>query len=338
MTLNWQGNTRITIGGTSKTPQGFPPTLCTFQSKLYLVYIGQSGVDLYYSWLPSGDLGGPWQGNIKINVNGHNLKSYTDKSLSQAASLCVVAGILHMVYTGSDGASLYWSWFDGVTWYGALPLFAGSPIPKAEAALAAEVEGDILHLVYANNGNLYYSSCDVGNPDPTLPWAASDWTPQTPVASADNGLFQSPSLAFSSGLALAARFGAAGIDHQIYAAIASPPSWNLNPLTPSEGATSPVALYGPTMVRWDDVLYLVYLGPSQKYMWYCTLDSHGALLENWEITAASTPETRGRPAAAVFDEQLCIAYTGENSDNLYFAYSDNLPPLTITVSGRYHPF
>jgi hypothetical protein len=329
MKLDWQGNTRITVGGTSKTPQGNPPALHLFQSNLYLVYIGQSGSNIYYSWLSPGNLASEWQGNIKITtING------TPKS-SNAPALCVVAGILHMVYSGEDGDSLWWSWFDGSSWHGNIELFNPTggprPIPKAEPALAVKIEGDTLHLVYTKGGDLYYSSCNVGNPDPASPWVAANWQTPTLAVSADTASFASPTLApLASGFALAARVGA-----QLFVGIGAPGAWDLKPITSSQAGAAPIATAGPTMVAWDNVLYVIYLGQSQKYLWWCALDASGAFQGNWRIVANSTPEGQSRPAAAVFDQQLCIAYTGSgyHSDNLYFAYTDNLPPLTIPIIG-----
>jgi len=160
------------------------------------------------------------------------------------------------------------------------------------------------------------------------------------VDTGDRLNFSTPSLAaLSSKFSGAASFAlAAQCNQNIYFAIGTPPSWQLSPVTSPEPGETPVVAYGPTMVAWDKVFYIFYIDWGKK-LWYCMLGDNGDFQSIYQIIASSTPQGQNTPAAAVFDEQLCIAYTGHGtySDNLYFAYSDNLPRLTVQITGHLHP-
>lgn len=130
MAITWDGNFQIKTDST--TPQSSHGlALALLNNRLYMVYVGTGGKNLWYSYIQQGQNSFTnWQGNEQIKISSKNIPLSSDRP-----ALAVLNGILHMVYAGEGGSNLWWSWFDGSTWQGNISLgfSADQPQPSLTA-------------------------------------------------------------------------------------------------------------------------------------------------------------------------------------------------------------
>jgi hypothetical protein len=323
---NWQGNAQIT------TPQGVPlcshgPTLAAIDDRLFMIYSGK-GQNLWVSSSSASNLPA-WGTNSEAVIASSGSVPRTD---FRPAAAVLPNKMIHVVYEGSGGSNLWWSWFDGTTWYGNVSLpFTGSHLQPTLA-----VSGGKLHLVWHDeqqkgtlNGRqvpgheyLWHSVYD-----PQLPLEVDSW--KTPDLLFDGAEY--PSLVAYNGLLyLLAR-------NYPYGASPVPPGfmygkWNtagvFTGLKPVQITGSvPETSEGPTATVFGKYLVFVYQGSGGANLWYAYMDTEEQFFGNDQITTpTSTPRTSAVVGALGFNGMLCLAYKGESnylSNNIYYAYASS---------------
>ena len=341
MPITWHGNTQVkTNDGVPLTSHG--PALVVKDNVLYTVYVGQGGSNIWQSSTSSAT-SSHWQTNKQVKIAGQS----TPLSSFRPA-LALFNDTIHMVYVGQGGANLWWSWFDGTSWAGnvKLPWSGGDPQP----ALAAY--NGKLHLVWHDHQPAIYETVgatpgdpgdpgDPGSPgvqilvqpehnfihysalDAREPLQVSSW--QQPALLGDGG--QLPALASYNG--------------SLYMVLSSAVGDGRPPATSSglllgkwqnaawEGwgnfnivGSSPRSAGGVALAVQNNLLYIVYPGQGGANMWYAYMDTLGVIAGNIQIkTPPSVPETSAPLGLVSFQGNLCLAYKGESSNNLWFSYA-----------------
>ncbi len=317
MAINWQGNTQVkTTHGTPETSHG--PCVAAFGNTLYSAYVGQGGQNLWLTSMQASSFPNfSTNQQIKISSNNVPLSSFRP-------ALGTFNGHLHMVYAGAEGATLWWSWFDGNVWAGnlKLPFGGGSPQP----ALAAI--GNTLHLVWHNfvpavtetiNKQVIvlqpaHNYIQHATLDGREPLQVSSW--QAAPALGDGAAL--PSLAAFNGTLYAVLSEAGGTGLLIG-------KWEGNVWqgwTPfSITGSSPASSGGAALSVYNNELYIVYPGQGGNNLWYAYVDTLDVHAGNLQIKIGqSTPETSAPVGLATFNGHLCLAYKGQSSNNFWFSY------------------
>lgn len=318
MSINWQGNTQVkTSQGTPETSHG--PALATFGSTLYSAYVGQGGENLWLASMPASSFPNfSTNQQIKIASNNVPLSSFRP-------ALAAFNGHLHMIYAGKDGATLWWSWFDGHTWAGnlMLPYSTGG---SGQPALAAM--GNMLHLVWhdfvppvtetVNNqvivlrpshDYILHATLDAREPLQVSSWQGpttlGDGGTLPSIAAFNNTLYMVLSQAGNTGLLIGKWQG------NVW------PGWTTFGITGS----SPASSGGAALSVFNNKLYIVYPDQGGHNLWYADVDTLDVHAGNVQIkTGNSTPETSAPVGLATFNGHLCLAYKGESSNNFWFSY------------------
>jgi hypothetical protein len=246
----------------------------------------------------------------------------------------VTNNLLHMVYQGQGGTDLWWAWFDGNNWAGNLKLppafqFPAGPgqysLQQTRPSLCVDTNG-ALHLLYhaylvpLPNGGIQNQLLHATFTPPlrTAP-SLDDWSAPDVVSRDKNHPAILPfgqSLAMISTIAL----NVAG-NNVLQFAQGNPGAWgNFTPLHGNVLSTD-----GGVLVEFNNLLYVVYIGLSHRKIWYAWMDANGASTEspqgNLQVKNAGwEADTSAAISAAVINSELCIAYKGQSSDNLWFAH------------------
>ncbi len=320
-TLVWAGNERVD----AQTSHGV--AMSVFAGRLMMVYVGSGGHNLWVAELDSLSEPLKLKSNVQIVIAGLN----APKSQYRPA-LATDGKLLHCVYAGDDNAAVYWSWFDGQTWKGNIPLppTGLSHDPQYQPSLTY-FDG-MLHCFVNRSDEFLHCAYDT-----TKPQVTSSWTAWTLI----KGSYSGPSSAVINGrLILAAtdstsclRVGevklnlpgalptgwspqaiGSGVDESHYSTLSSNPGIVMVPWGDSDGA---LMCYLPS----DNEIYYLYfelagLSSAPSGIFPC-VPYHG----NTQIKCAnSTPGTSDTLGLAYFADAFVIAYRGESSDNFYLAY------------------
>lgn len=136
---NWQGNDAIATpaGNVPRTSHG--PSFVTTPFLMYLFYAG-TGQDLWCATTET-----PAFPKFQSNVRAKSIDNgSTPKTDFRPASAMLPNGMIHLVYEGNDGATLWWAWFDGAqTFYGnvALPFTGVSSTARSHLFQPATASG-----------------------------------------------------------------------------------------------------------------------------------------------------------------------------------------------------
>jgi len=321
MAITWDGNFQIKTGST--TPQSSHGlALALLNNRLYMAYVGSGGKNLWYSYIEQGQNSFTnWQGNKQIEINSKNIPLSSDRP-----ALAVLNGILHMVYAGEGGSNLWWSWFDGTTWQGNIPL--GFSADQPQPSLTA-YNGQLYlawhHLVPPVTVTNPNGSVSVVSPEfdyiyysvfnPSSPFQAGSWL--APRLAGSGGRFPTLGVYASSLYMILSQAGGSGL---ILTELKGDAWTNWVALSSDHG--TPESSGGAGVAVYEGSLYVVYPGQGGANLWYLAIDSNNHPTGNIQIkTSGSTPETSAPVGVALFNDALCVAYKGESSDNIWFAYS-----------------
>ena len=142
----WRGDVQIQTNQPSTPTTSAAPALAMYKGILYLVYRSSSDESIWYSWFD----GTAWNGDIQIQTN-----QSSTPGTSAAPALVVYNDLLYLVYQSTADQSMWYSWFDGTTWYGDIQIQTNQPsTPTTSAAPALAVNGgnNTLYLVYKASG------------------------------------------------------------------------------------------------------------------------------------------------------------------------------------------
>jgi hypothetical protein len=307
--MNWYGDSQIKVATTAPlSTRG--PALTVGKNRLeadrlYMVYTGKDGEDLYWSYTDNDDVSvsefQDWQGNVQIKpLDGGGVLKASDRP-----AVAFFDDQLYLVYSASDGGRLVFATYDG-GWSDAVS------VPGFDAHVnwkqpAMAVFNNRLHLVACDSvGSIWYTWKATG--------AASNWS--TPIGIAMAAI--DPSLAVNS--------------NELFLLYTGANNKLLYSMTLQQGVdlwvAQPWALQiesnsGPAIAFFNNQLYLVYTSPHGKTtLYYGTFtggpDVFGSISKvQIESTVAKTDAP---PALTVFQGKLCLAHKGNSNDKLYFAY------------------
>ena len=148
----WHGNQPIAIPG-GNPESNYSPALTEYQGVLYTVYKGAHSNTLYSAWFD----GTAWHGNKPIAVSGSRTPE-----LNYTPALVVYAGRLYMIYKGAHSNTLYFAWFDGISWHGNTPIQTAAGTPESDhEPWAATADGNLM-IIYKgrSSSNLYWAAYD----------------------------------------------------------------------------------------------------------------------------------------------------------------------------------
>jgi hypothetical protein len=324
--IKWNDNFRITSAGSKGSPQtSHGPALAVFNGALYAVYVGAGGSNLWFMRLNSGAGFNDWQSNQQITIQGAG----APKS-SYRPALAVLNGNLHMVYQGSGGTDLWWSWFDGIKWAGDIklppsyqfPAGAGNySLQKVQPALCVDSSGT-MHLVYHS----FLAPLPAGGvqnelrhgiykpPNPSDPPSLSYWSAPDVIA---KDLSQPAVAAFGQSLSVTATSTLNNAtSNKLQYLQGSVGNWGAaQPLGPA------LSTDGAVLIEFNELLYTIYRGQGHRNLWYTWMDSGATPLGNQQVKGAGVSvETSAPIGAAIFNSEICIAYKGQDSDNFWFCH------------------
>ena len=268
---------------------------------------------------------------------------------NQRPTLAVIGGLLHMVYVGTDGSSLWWSWFDGTKWGGNVEIGSATAVNSAVATIGECGSPSMVSM----NGQLYlaYHSYSEDPHDTTgstpvpdgrggflpegghsyvLCWStvdvtktleAKNWSPGKVI----KGQFRQPALAISNGKIILAASG--GDSSVIYANVINFAANPFNnhawlPLELQNGAVVPKSKQGVDFATLGSTLYMAFPGEGGSNMYYASLDDSMNVFGNIQIKCTNAVPITSAPIGVVaFGNQLALAYKGNDSDNMWFTYA-----------------
>lgn len=321
--ITWTENFRILQAGSAHSPQaGHGPGLVVYNNFLYMVYVGEGNKNLWFTRLASTANYREWEQNQQVKSNGNALRS------SDRPALAMTNNLVYMVYQGQGGTNLYLATFDGNQWSddGQLPDQIQHPagagqysLQQTQPSLCADSNGQ-LHLLY----HAYLVPLPEGAVQNQILHSTYDprrgvWSKPDVVASpyAHPAILQLGNL-----FALTATVAANQADSEnLHFTTGTPGAWQ-NFASLNDNVLSTV---GGVLVEFNNLLYIVYTGLSNKKIWYAWMNANAvasnAVLDNKQLKEGGwAAETSAALSAAVIDGELCVAYKGESSDNVWFVH------------------
>ena len=310
----WSADSQI------KTPKSTPltshgPALAASPTRLYMAYIGKDGQNVWWAWTDNqtGNFT-DWQGDLQIK-----LQSTTPLHSSDRPALAFFQNF-PVLFTITPGHNdLQCSWFDGNQWHGySLANLLGNE--KGLRVVTAQVFNGQLHLVViTDHGPWFHCVCAA---DITQPGSWS--VPGGPGTGFNHGTL----VAHAGSLILI------GTNDQS----TLPSYFTMNPALPGgsfqqplahgiiePAAGSPKIAPAPGAVSFNGNLTLIYLEQSSHILYAAPAPGlgSGTILLGASVpvrSTSTTAKTRTPPAVVTFQNQLCIAHSGSESDNLFLAY------------------
>ena len=291
---------------------------------LNLFYKHPSNTDLY--WIRTD--GNQWAGNGKIlielptppPVHTPQSSGTPATALSPAAS---PEGLL-MFYKAGNSNDLMWSWLGvGELWSGDEtvhdPKGRIRP-PKSDHSPAAAVYRNHLFLIYKdeNSNDICAANMDFNGV----------WSWGIPIADIDKSSVSpktniSPSVAVYQDKLYIVYKGQSSTD--IYFTICDATYWyGDNKIASQPGAIKPKSSSNPSLVVFNDLLYMIYKGPNNNDLNYAYFDGyvwHGNS-EIYKQPGGIRPQSDSNPGLAVFQGRLHMVYKSPHNNDLNIAYFD----------------
>lgn len=328
--IAWTENFRILAAGSPHSPQtSHGPGLIVYNNSLYVVYVGEGNKNVWFAKLTSTADFHKWEQNQQVKVNGHAVQS------SDRPALAVMNNMIYMVYQGQGGTDLWFAWFDGNNWNGNTKLPNGFQQPAGAGAytmqycrpsLCVDALGTTLHLVYhaylvplpagGIQNQLLHATFSQGNG-----WVGPD------VVSRDKDhpailQFGPPQIGRQQAFSLLSTIALnqPGND-ALQFATGNPGAWGgFGTLTNNVLSTD-----GGFLVQFNNLLYIIYIGQSHRNIWYAWMNAAGTVYNgtvgNLQVKEPGwEARTSAAISAAVIGGELCVAYKGQASDNMWFVH------------------
>jgi hypothetical protein len=302
----WSGNQKI-----SSLPGHINPLtrdnigLAAFGSKLCMAFRAESSNVLYQAWYD----GTSWTGNKPITV----VDNPNSGTLStRGPALARYDDRLYAAFKASDSNRLFFTWYDGTSWKGNIPVrtdhgFAESTAPPA----LCSYQGQLF---------MAFKAADPSNHLYLCRFDGTSWTGNQ-VIQTDHGMpssSDSPTLALYNG-ALIMTFKANDASNELYAARYDGANWTGNqPIQTDHGtAVSPLS---PWMVSLDGELMMLFKGNDSDYIYLAALLSsgwHGN--ERLSRTTPISPMTNASGAIAALGKRRIMVFKAADSTQIYQA-------------------
>lgn len=253
---SWSGDKQIKdqSGGISPSSD-YSPGMATLHNWLYLIYKGRHSDEVYACWFD----GSKWYGNIKIkDMNGG-----VDIQSNYSPCLAAFDSWLFTVYKKSGTNDLYYTYFDGTTWY-------GPPIQLINKADGKAIQSNYTPGITSFRDKLYVV-CK--KPDSTdLHFASFDgmnWNGYTKIIIASNN--STPVADDNPGVTvyndnLYITFKKSGTD-DLYYAWYDGTTWYGNIQITTSDNGNPGSNYSPNASAYNNNLYIVYKGDRSNTLY-----------------------------------------------------------------------
>ena len=319
----------------------YPPALAVLNGVLYLAYTGLNN-GLYVCSSSDG-------------VSFTQPVQITGISSNAGPALAMAGGMLYLAYTSTNNSIALYSSSNGTTFASATTLPSGYLSASASIPPALAVVNGNLYLAFAGSNGLEYGSATFNGT--TLGSFAA--TPTTVTSGTISGslsmvaLFGNLYATWSNGNQVVTWNGAYDICSDVTAgalpALAAIDGSLVTAYVNTTGGTAQISFTtvnvsypfciptnasgGICQVQWNDQLVMAYIGAYQEIT-VCASSDGG---QTWDNPVALKGMTSNYPPAlAVYNNQLCLAYTG--LDNYIYASSSSdaisflFPPVVFNQS------
>jgi hypothetical protein len=253
----WSPQQRVSDGVQPATSAR--PSLAVFNGKLYMAWKGSASATgttddqhIYYNYFD----GAKWSPQQRVSDG-------VQPATSSGPSLAVFNNKLYMAWEGSSDSHIYYNYFDGAKWSPQQRVSDGvQPATSDRPSLA--VFNDKLYMAWWGlnsashvDWSMYYNYFD-----------GAKWSPQQAVsrASAREGEYNTahgPSLAFFNGKLYMAWVGSIANSDHIYYSYFDGTNWS--PEQRVLGAVEPETYDNPSLVVFNDKLYMAWRGPFSSH-------------------------------------------------------------------------
>jgi hypothetical protein len=258
------------------------PALVSFNGKVYMVHVGNTSNDLWYSSYN----GNQWTSDSRI----------PNQESKATPALAVHNGTLYMVHLGATSNDLWYSSFNGNSWTPNVKI----PGQQSKTTPALASYGDKLHMVHlGNSSNDLWHSTFNGNS-----WSANARVPNQQSKSA-------PSLvAYGDKL------------HMVHLGNSSNDIWHSdydgNRWSPNERLNGPKSNDAPVLIVFSGNLGMVHTGDESDDLWFSSFAGTSYTRD----TKLEGRSSKGSPAAAALipsdtNAQLHIVHVGRTSNYLW---------------------
>jgi hypothetical protein len=261
-----------------------------------------------------------WQGNVQIKVGSKHPQS------SHGPALAVLNDTLYMVYVGSGGKNLWYSYLPARggfnDWQGNEQIKISSrSIPLSSYRPALAVLNQTLHMVYVGEGghNLWWAWFDGKSWGGNIKLPYSTMAPQPALAAFNNELhlviheYVPAAIENLNGQPIVTE---PPHDYLFYAKgtlPSSPASWG-PAVQLGDGA------FNPSLSVFNNQLYLVMSQSSAKRLLYAQSAAPG-VWSGWSAFSHQNfdPKSSGGVATAPFGGNLSVVYPGEGGHNIWYS-------------------
>lgn len=325
MILQWKGNSGPIVasnGGKLQTSHG--PGLIAAVTLLQMIYVGKSTEDdnLWSASTLAASFP-QWDSNQKIDGSMTQPGNSVPRS-SYRPALALFNNMIHMVYVGTGGENLWWAWCKpNGQWTNVKLPWSGANTPAP--ALAVHSDGKLylawheysaaVPNVSPEHNYIKFSSLASTEPLDVSSWAApqvvGDGATKPTMGSFRNTLyiFATP---LDSTIFQPTQILMSTLNRGTWSSFAPFEITGSNPLSSGGGA----------VVVFSNELYLIYPGAGGNNLWYAWIDAQGQSHGNVQIkiSGSNIPKTSAPIGVTSFGRSLCVAYKGENSNNVWSCY------------------